>query len=432
MPRWPNLVRRGPGKAVPARVSGFKSQSRRLGNPKVFILILLSKFMAEIDIHHRKERYLSAIEAFEQNDKISSKNRKKILNYMEACNRGQQSENHRVVSEGKRQRYLQFLRLFFTYVPKDFDKVNKKDVEKYYDDLKENRILQEKNIGRNYEASTKDDLMTTVQRFYTWVLGKNDKKWYELVGWIGHHAKEKTVGYLTEIEVSKMLDCSKGIRDRVLIQLLYDSGARIEEFLNLKRSDVEEKTENNIKVYYITIRNENSKTKGRTIALPMPSSTKLLDLWLQNRPNMKPNDPLFDFTYSGAYNTVKSAGFRALGKRVWPHLLRHSSATHYADLGMSEIQQDCRYGWEIGSKQPRRYISRSGILERQTVKVVQADEFGKINQKNENLQTQMSMLTKQVETLRMLLEVRKERDEKSAITVFDSKESKERFEEKKK
>ena len=47
-------------------------------------------------------------------------------------------------------------------------------------------------------------------------------------------------------------------------------------------------------------------------------------------------------------------------KRVCFTLLRHAEITEASNF-MTAAQMEDRHGWVIGSKQPRRYVHRSGI-----------------------------------------------------------------------
>ncbi len=59
---------------------------------------------------------------------------------------------------------------------------------------------------------------------------------------------------------------------------------------------------------------------------------------------------------------VSRAGKRALGKRVYPHLLRHTSATYWCNR-LSHFRLCKRFGWTMTSQMPQRYIDREGVDE---------------------------------------------------------------------
>ena len=59
---------------------------------------------------------------------------------------------------------------------------------------------------------------------------------------------------------------------------------------------------------------------------------------------------------------VKRMGERALRKRVYPHLLRHTSATYWSNR-LSWFKLCKRFGWAMTSSMPQRYIDREGVDE---------------------------------------------------------------------
>jgi integrase len=149
------------------------------------------------------------------------------------------------------------------------------------------------------------------------------------------HPKE----LLTEMDVIKLLKaCESGEtqlkvkRDRCLIALLYESGARLGEILNLKIEDVMP-TDYGFKVYITR-----SKTNRRGI--PIITAAPYLKDWLDVHPLAEDKEaPLFvtvegpvrPLTETSVRFIIKSVARRAgIDKNVYPHLFRHSRATQLA------------------------------------------------------------------------------------------------------
>ena len=82
---------------------------------------------------------------------------------------------------------------------------------------------------------------------------------------------------------------------------------------------------------------------------------------------------------------------RVLGKRVTPHILRHSSATYYANL-LNHHQLCYRYGWSMASDMPNRYIDREGILEEETRHIVKAHDLAGLEKQNQVLHEEMALI----------------------------------------
>lgn len=78
-----------------------------------------------------------------------------------------------------------------------------------------------------------------------------------------------------------------------------------------------------------------------------------------------------------------------LNKRVTPHILRHSSATYYANH-LSHYQLCYRFGWSMASKMPNRYLDREGIFEQETTKIIQTNDISNLEKQNQLLKEEIS------------------------------------------
>jgi len=92
--------------------------------------------------------------------------------------------------------------------------------------------------------------------------------------------------------------------------------------------------------------------------------------WVQIHPNPSPDEPLFvgigyknnekPLYYESYKNILKRAVKKSgVQKKVTPHIIRHTRATHLASkLTESEM---CHYlGWQLGSDMPKVYVHLSG------------------------------------------------------------------------
>lgn len=139
------------------------------------------------------------------------------------------------------------------------------------------------------------------------------------------------------------------------------------------------------------IRLEFSKTKPRTVSLPL--SEAFLKRWLDLHPARgNPDAQLFPMAYGAMKMTVWRLGRKVLGKRVTPHMLRHSSATYYANRLKSPYKMCYRYGWTMASKEVNRYVDREGILETETAETVKADETTRVVRENQRLRDELVVL----------------------------------------
>ena len=135
---------------------------------------------------------------------------------------------------------------------------------------------------------------------------------------------------ISKEEVLSIIGSTNNIKHKCIIKLLYSSGLRRSELLNLKLADVDSKR--------MLIRVQGSKgNKDRHTLL---SQTVLEDLRIYFR-EWKPREYLFEGQRGGRYSAqsvlkiVKEAAIKAKIKQsVTPHVLRHSFATHLLESGV--------------------------------------------------------------------------------------------------
>ncbi|MBW8034406.1 MAG: tyrosine-type recombinase/integrase [Planctomycetes bacterium] len=342
------------------------------------------------DIHNRKRGYQTALKNLEGNTEIIPRNKELILKFIRDCRLGKTLRNRQKKSIGVARclKYICILKKLSSWLNKPFDQVVQRDMEKLIENLENDNYTSELR-GKNGQVikikklahSTKLDYKKTIRKFYKWLLGNNDH-FPELVDWIDTYDLPREVSALTRDEVERLADASK-IRDKAIIMLLFDSGARAEEFLNIKISDLTKRDD----IYRMRI--VHSKTKPRTIHLPI--GTKYLDLWLQGFTDRDDQSYLFPITYEGLRMMLHRVGKRVLNKRVTPHILRHTSATYYANL-LNHHQLCYRYGWAMASNMPNRYIDREGILEEETRHIVKTNDLATLERQNQVLQEELALL----------------------------------------
>lgn len=151
---------------------------------------------------------------------------------------------------------------------------------------------------------------------------------------------------LSESEVGAILsappaDRPVGLRDRAILELLYGSGLRISEALGLEMKAV------NLVQGFVLARGKGDKE--RVVPISEPCRDALENYLRDGRPVLLAKhgtrgrdrlEPLFvtargnSLTRQGFYKNLRNYGITAnLARRVSPHKLRHSFATHLVDHG---------------------------------------------------------------------------------------------------
>ncbi len=150
---------------------------------------------------------------------------------------------------------------------------------------------------------------------------------------------EQIIASIDLSETDKSTKMSIGHRNLAIIELLYGSGLRVSELINIKISNI------NFKENYIKVVGKGNKE--RLVPMSEPSK-KALDIWIKERSmmNIKPKqgDYLFLNRRGSAIsrvmifiivkNIVEKAGIK---KNISPHTFRHSFATHLLDGGANLI-----------------------------------------------------------------------------------------------
>jgi integrase/recombinase XerD len=155
--------------------------------------------------------------------------------------------------------------------------------------------------------------------------------------------ERRLVGFLSQAEIRAVLEapspaCWTGRRDRLLFQLLYNTGARVSEIIHLRAGDV---TQDQCD----TVRFTGKGRKQRV--LPIGKSTRrLLKAWLKENA-LKPQQPLLPNRFgcpmsrSGVTHqlqvtvTAATMACPSLGtRRISPHQFRHSMALHMLQAGV--------------------------------------------------------------------------------------------------
>jgi integrase/recombinase XerD len=145
-------------------------------------------------------------------------------------------------------------------------------------------------------------------------------------------SEHKLPDILNTDEVLLILNAATHPRDKTIISLLYSTGLRITEACNLRISDIDSTR--------MTLHIRNTKSKRDRFVMLSPVLLKTLRDYYRSC-LIKPKDFLFPnsshinpINRSTAWyrirGIVKKAGLR---KRVYPHIFRHSFATHMLENG---------------------------------------------------------------------------------------------------
>jgi integrase len=148
---------------------------------------------------------------------------------------------------------------------------------------------------------------------------------------------------LSRDEIQRLEDAALNERDKLIVRLLADTGIRVGELLGLRISDLAERE----RATYLRVRGKGDKER----LVPLPRLGRRLRRYAERgRPADTVSDRLFvglrrrphgdyePLTRFGVAQMIRILGEKArLGKRVHPHLLRHSFATWSLTRGVNPV-----------------------------------------------------------------------------------------------
>ncbi|WP_058828112.1 site-specific integrase [Haloferax sp. Q22] len=292
----------------------------------------------------------NTVENIEESDEILDRNKELILDY-------KQDQVLNGLSEATLLRNTQRLKIVAQEVEKPFDEMDKSDVKAVIVWLH----------NRDYTDETVDTYKTVIKTFWGWLkdAGKDETpeevKWIQLTNGNGN-GDTLPKDLLTKDEIEAQVDAAKNPRDKALIYMLYETGARIGELIDLTVGDIEDRKHGKKVVI-------DGKTGARR--LPLVESVPHINNWLNKHPNPEKGAPLWCKIQQGSGDD--QLGYRYIREKILqknmeragidkpsnPHHYRHSRASHLA-TELKEAQLCEWFGWVQGSDVPARYVHLSG------------------------------------------------------------------------
>jgi len=164
--------------------------------------------------------------------------------------------------------------------------------------------------------------------------------------------KKKLPVVLSLDEAQQLLVSLSNLKHRTILATLYDCGLRVSELLALTATDIDSSR----MLIHVKL---GKGLKDRYV----PLSTRLLELLRQYWREFRPSDYVFEGVRAGHPMTPrqiaricgKAAKAAGLEKRVTPHTLRHSFATHLLEAG-TDIRSLQRLLGHAGLNATARYL----------------------------------------------------------------------------
>lgn len=262
-------------------------------------------------------------------------------------------------SENTVESYKRDLNDFDNYFKKEIKKINHEDIKKYI-----------QNLGKNLEAKTISRHISSLKSFYKYLKLTNQIKTSPLANINNPKTQRKLPNILTEDEVNDLLDIilktDFDFRNKAMLELMYSSGLRVSELINLKVNDIDIQNE--------VVRIFGKGSKERIIPLDEYATEALNNYINDHRFNLfkhGENNYLFlnnhgnQMTRQGFFKILKKIALeKNIKKDFSPHTLRHSFATHLLKHGadLRSIQELLGHS-DISSTQIYTHISNEKLHE---------------------------------------------------------------------
>jgi integrase/recombinase XerD len=213
---------------------------------------------------------------------------------------------------------------------------------------------------RNVQPPTMNSAVAALRFFFTTTCGQPE---------MARHLRlvkqpQKLPVVLTPEEVALLIESAPGPKYKAALAVAYGAGLRVSEVSNLKVSDIDSER--------MVLRIEQGKGKKDRNGMLSPRLLELLrEWWLVGQPTtwlFAGRDRLLPITPRQLYRVVRdTAAAVGIHKRVSPHTLRHSFATHLLEqgvdirliqvaLGHSKLDTTARYA-HVASKVLRDMVS---------------------------------------------------------------------------
>jgi len=230
--------------------------------------------------------------------------------------------------------YRRDLFQYTRWLKKDIVEVNSSLLGRYISELR-----------KGYAPSSISRKISVIRMFYRFLNMEGETEHNPLDEITSPRLGRKIPTFLSEREVEHLLDAPSpdslyGIRDKAILEVLYGAGLRISELVNLDVNDL------NLSKGWVKVLGKGSKE--RIIPLGRKACYWIRSYLRERKREDKKKGPLFCNRYGkrisrqSCWKTVKKYALKAgITKRISPHTLRHSFATHLLsrDADLRSVQE---------------------------------------------------------------------------------------------
>jgi integrase/recombinase XerD len=223
-------------------------------------------------------------------------------------------------SEGTTRRYLRFVERFAQHFGQSPDKLGPDHVRSYQAYLLKVRKLDPGTV-ENHVAALRFLFVRTLHR-------------HEFRQFLPYpKVRRKLPNILSREEVARLIDASRSLFERTLLMVLYGTGMRRAEIARLKIADIDSQ-----RMVIHVVNGKGGKDRDLPLSPILLETLRAHWRWLKPQTYLFPSrmhrdceQPITDkMVWCVCTEAAKRAGIR---KRITPHLVRHSWATHLLEAG---------------------------------------------------------------------------------------------------
>jgi len=218
----------------------------------------------------------------------------------------------------------------------DINKVSNNNVYFNIDNFITTKYLKNAE-NKKYAGSTKKRIQSSVNQFLKFLIEENFISNIEINN-ISIRSEQKLPNILSPYEIEQLIDFYDhnlfiSSRNKTIIDFMYSTGCRVSELINVEESDID--------IDDAFVRLEGKGSKQRIVPLGskvLVNLEKYLELRNQFK-NIKNNNLFISKSYkkldrTAVFRIIKSTGVKVgINTSIYPHILRHSAATHMLEGG---------------------------------------------------------------------------------------------------
>ena len=218
----------------------------------------------------------------------------------------------------------------------DINKVSNNDVYFNIDNFITTKYLKNAE-NKKYSGSTKKRIQSSVNQFLKFLIEENFISNIEINN-LSIRSEQKLPNILSPYEIEQLIDFYDhnlfiSSRNKTIIDFMYSTGCRVSELINVEESDID--------IDDAFVRLEGKGSKQRIVPLGsklLVNLEKYLELRNQFK-NIKNNNLFISKSYkkldrTAVFRIIKSTGVKVgINTSIYPHILRHSAATHMLEGG---------------------------------------------------------------------------------------------------